>query len=81
MSVEPLLIPGDGETRLQNNIMMFYTGLTHDANKILSEQSKNIASKEDKIQAQIKLCKMNRDLKKHLEDGDIDYLGVVLGKS
>ena len=81
ITVEPLLIPGDGEERLQNNLMMFYTGLTHDANKILSEQSKNVASKEDKIQAQIKLCKMAEDLKSHFEEGDVDYLGKVLKDS
>ena len=81
VTVEPLLIPGDGETMLQDNIMMFYTGLTHDANQILSEQSKNIVNKEDKIKAQLKLCEMTKELKKHLEEGDIDYLGVVLRES
>lgn len=79
--VEPLMIPGDGEERLQNNLMMFYTGLTHDANKILSEQTKNIASKEDKIQAQLKLCDMAKDLKQHFEEGDVDYLGKILKES
>lgn len=81
VSVEPLLIPDDGEERLQNNLLMFYTGLTHDANQILSEQSKNIVQKEDKIKAQLKLCEMAKDLKKHFEIGDIDYLGKVLQES
>lgn len=81
VSIEPLLIPEDGETRLQNNILMFYTGLTHDANQILAEQSKNIASKEDKTNSQMRLCEMTRDLKKHLEEGDIDYLGKILKDS
>lgn len=81
VTVEPLMIPGDGEERLQNNLMMFYTGLTHDANKILSEQSKNVASKEDKIQAQLKLCEMAKDLKQHFEEGDVDYLGRILKDS
>lgn len=79
--VEPLLIPGDGEEKMQNNIMMFYTGLTHDANQILFEQSKNIVSKEDKIQAQLELCEITRELKKHLEEGDIDFLGIALRES
>lgn len=81
VTVEPLMISGDGEERLQNNLMMFYTGLTHDANKILSEQTKNIASKEDKIQAQLKLCDMAKDLKQHFEEGDVDYLGKILKES
>ncbi len=81
ISVEPLLIPGDGEERLQNNLMMFYTGLTHDANKILAEQSKNIVAKEDKIKAQLKLCQMAEELKAHFEEDDVDYLGKVLKES
>ena len=81
VSVEPVIIPDDGEDRLQNNVMMFYTGLTHDANTILSEQTKNVASKQDKIQAQLKLCDMARDLRTHLENGDIDYLGKILKES
>ncbi len=81
VNVEPLMIPGDGEERLQNNLMLFYTGLKHDANAILAEQSKNVALDERKIKAQLSLCRMARDLKKHLEDGDIDYLGKVLRKS
>ena len=81
VTVEPLMIPGDGEERLQNSLMMFYTGLTHDANTILAEQSKNVASKEDKIKSQLLLCEMARDLKAHFEDGDVDYLGTILKKS
>lgn len=81
VTVEPLMIPGDGEERLQNNVMMFYTGLKHDANVILAEQSKNVASKEDKIAAQLKLCEMAKDLKKHFEEGDVDYLGAILRES
>ena len=81
VTVEPLTIPGNGEERLQNNLMLFFTGLTHDANAILAEQTKNVASKEDKIRAQLKLCEMARDLKKHLEKGDVDYLGSILKDS
>lgn len=81
VTVEPIMMPDDGEERLQKNLMMFYTGLTHDANEILAEQSKNIVSKEDKIKSQMLLCDMARELKKHLEDGDIDFLGETLKKS
>lgn len=81
VTIEPLLIPNSGEENLQRNLLMFYTGLKHDANAILSEQSKNVASNEEKINAQLKLCKMAKELKKHLEEGDIDFLGKVLKES
>lgn len=81
VTIEPLLIPDSCEENLQRNLLMFYTGLKHDANAILSEQSKNVASNEEKINAQLKLCKMTKELKKHLEEGDIDFLGKVLKES
>ena len=81
VTVEPLMIPGDGEQRLQNNLMLFYTGLTHDANTILAEQSVNLVSKEDKINGQLKLCYLAKKLKRHFEEGDVDYLGEVLRES
>ena len=81
VTVEPLMIPNDGEDVLQSNLLLFYTGLTHDANTILAEQSKNLVSNDDKIASQIALCELTKKLKKHLEDGDIDYLGEVLRKS
>lgn len=81
VTVEPLMMPGNAEDIMQSNLMLFYTGLTHDANSILSEQSKNLVSAEDKIKSQLELCKMTKELKMHLEDGDVDYLGEVLRKS
>ncbi len=47
--VEPVITKGDTLRRLQENLVMFYTGLTHDANKILAEQKKNIIDKADKF--------------------------------
>lgn len=81
VTVEPLTLSEDDEGKLQNNLLLFYTGLTHDANKILAEQSKSIKNDEDVINTQLKLCEMTNDLKKHLEDGDIDYLGKILKES
>ena len=81
VTVEPLLIPNNGEERLQKNILIFYTGLTHEANDILKEQSINIVNQEDKISAQLLLCDMAKELKRHFESGDVDYLGEVLKKS
>lgn len=81
VTIEPILIPGDGEARLQNNVMLFYTGLTHDANKILGEQTRDLKIDPKRIELQKKLCEMTIELRKHLEEGDVDYLGEVLRKS
>lgn len=81
VDVEPLIIPSNGIEKLQKNLMLFYTGLKHDANSILDKQQKNLNNDEKKILSQRTLCEMTKSLKKHLEDGDIDYLGECLNKS
>lgn len=40
VSVEPIVTKSETLKELQDNLVMFYTGLTHDANMILSEQKK-----------------------------------------
>src|SRR5574344_642428 len=78
VKVEPIVMRHDSYERLQNNLMMFYTGDVRDANNILGEEKKNLASQEDKIIATKKLCEMTKNLKLSLERNDIDALGPVL---
>lgn len=78
---EPIVMRSASYRKLENSIMMFYTGAIHDANKILGEQSKALASENSKINATITLCEMTRELKKHFEANDIDFLGETLSRS
>lgn len=81
VNVEPIVMRRESFRKLENSILMFYTGALHDANKILSEQSKGLASENSKINATIRLCEMTRDLKKSFEHNDIDALGDTLAQS
>ena len=78
VKIEPLVMRKEAKDKLEQSIMMFYTGAVHDANKILSEQSKNLVSAEDKIEGTKKLCEMTRELKEKLEANDVDALGDIL---
>jgi D-glycero-alpha-D-manno-heptose-7-phosphate kinase len=78
VKVEPIVMRHDSYEKLQDNLLMFYTGDVRDANNILGEETKNLASQEDKINATKKLCDMTRELKMSLENNDIDALGPVL---
>ncbi len=60
---------------------MFYTGLTHNANTILKEETKSLKSNRDKIEATKKLCDMTRELKYSLEQNNVDALGETLKRS
>lgn len=80
VSVEPVITKGRTLRQLQENLVMFYTGLTHDANQILSEQKKNIA-KADKTKNLIRMCELARDMKKSLEENEIRDFGAILNES
>ncbi len=81
VKVEPIIMAQSSYRKLEDSLMMFYTGKAHDANVILSEQSKNIATVHDKIEGTKKLCELTRELKKHFENNDVDALGPILHQS
>ena len=61
VSVEPIVTKPDTINALQDNLMMFYTGLTHDAGLILSEQKKNI-SQRYKVKNLIEMCELAKEM-------------------
>jgi D-glycero-alpha-D-manno-heptose-7-phosphate kinase len=63
--------------KLENNLLMFYIGDEHSASEILSEQSKNM-NNVDKFEAQRKMCKITRELKRELQNNNVDALGRSL---
>ena len=80
VSVEPIVTKGETLRQLQDNLVMFYTGLTHNANLILSEQKKNISHKE-KTQNLIHMCGLAKAMKCSLENNDLADFGNILHES
>ena len=80
VSVEPIVIKGETLKQLQTNLVMYYTGLTHNANKILSEQKKNIPQR-DKTNNLIQMCELARQMKHSLECDDLSDFGSILHES
>lgn len=80
VSVEPIVTKGETLKELQDNLVMYYTGMTHNANEILSEQKKNI-SQRDKVQNLIRMCELARNLKHALEHNELDNFGNILHES
>lgn len=77
VSVEPVITSGKTLKKLQENLVMFYTGITHDANRILSEQKQNI-SQADKTGNLICMCELAKIMKQSLEENQIDDIGSIL---
>lgn len=80
VKIEPIVMNPESYKKLEDNCVMFYTGITHDANKVLAEQKKNIENDKKKDGILLQMCDLARDLKRHLEMNDVDYLGECLAK-
>ena len=80
VSVEPVITKGSTLKELQENLVMFYTGLTHDASRILSEQKRNIATKTDKTRNLVRMCELAEDMKTSLELNDTRDFGKILNE-
>jgi len=76
VTVEPVKISEETRDEMENNLMLFYTGITRYASNILKEQ--NEKSKKDDpniIDTLHEIKKIGLNTKKALEKGDADKLG------
>ena len=80
VSVEPIVMKKDTFEGLQRNLVVFYTGITHDANAILAEQKRNLSQKK-KAENLLKMCELARDMKNSLEENDLADFGQILHES
>lgn len=81
VKIDPVIMHHESYKKLQNNVLLFYTGLTHNANAILKEETHVLSVDAKKIEATKELCELTRVLKSRLEENDVDALGDILKKS
>ena len=92
VTVTPLHLDHEIIYELENRLLMFYTDIERDANKILAEQSDKIAKAsgvaevskkktddaESTVQAMHKIKEIGREVKRALEKGEVDQFGKLL---
>jgi D-glycero-alpha-D-manno-heptose-7-phosphate kinase len=78
VNVERLFLPYEGYKRLQDNLLLFYTGQTRNSGDILYEQKKNISDDRKKIENLHKMVTLARNLKDALLHNNIDEIGGML---
>jgi len=74
----PINLDATTKRRLNNNLLLFYTGVTRKADAILSEQKENIRSRQSVLGEMKELAYSARD---RLEGGDVDAVGDLLHES
>lgn len=78
VSATPVSVPRENTKALQNNLMLYYTGLTRISSEILAEQKENIA---DKNQILNQMLEMVDDAEKVMGKGDLEQWGKMLDKT
>ena len=81
VDVEPLIISSKMKKELSDNLLLFYTGLTHSASAILKEQNRNIVSAEDKYNNLLKMTELTYDMKEALISGNLNRFGEILNEN
>lgn len=79
VSVSPIVMQPETYQKLQQNLVMYYTGDVRSANSILAEQKKNISSEEKAGNLQ-KMCALAEDMKRALEHDDLSSFGRLLNE-
>lgn len=78
--VEPIICSPDTKRRLQDRLLLFYTGMTRSTGTILQEQRVNTESSQDRRRALREMTQMARDLRDALSPPsvDLDVMGELL---
>ncbi len=77
--MEPIITQSKTLNTLQDNLVMFYTGITHDARTILVEQKNNISHK-DKAKHLIRMCTLAKEMKLAIEHNNLSTFGDILNE-
>lgn len=78
VDVEPILLSRQCENKLNNNLLMFYTGKLHSASAILEEQSKNTATQDDKFNNLVRMTELAKELRESLLNERLEDFGKIL---
>jgi len=82
VAVEPLALRSETLERLEHGLLLFYTGASREAAKVLTEQSRSIeAGNPTVIESLHALKGMAADVRRCLEVGDLGALGEILHAS
>ena len=81
VEVEPVIVTQETQRELDNNLLLFYTGLTHTAGEILKEQSRNVVSSDDKYRGLVKMTELAYELRDAVSSRNLDRFGEILNEN
>ena len=76
--VSPIICKPETINSIENNILVFYTGITRSASDLLLRQTEAVNSQIDKQNVQKRMVELTYDLKQELQNNNIDNFGHIL---
>ena len=80
VTVEPVILTRETQLQLDQNLLLFYTGLTHSAGDILQEQNENIISEVQKFNNLVRMTEQVQEMKHALLNNDLNRFGELLNE-
>jgi D-glycero-alpha-D-manno-heptose-7-phosphate kinase len=78
VSVEPIICKRETIERLQENLLVFYTGITRSASALLKSQSASVATDKAKQKAMKRMVALAHALKAELQKNNLDAFGEII---
>src|SRR5688572_7319315 len=78
VSVEPILCKRETLLKLQENIVVFYTGISRSASTILKSQEETLASSDAKQKIMQRMVQLARDMKAELQRNNVGSFGEII---
>jgi D-glycero-alpha-D-manno-heptose-7-phosphate kinase len=78
VSVEPIICQRETLRQLENNLLVFYTGITRSASALLKMQQQAVASQKVKQKAMQKMVGLARQLKAELQKNNLSAFGEII---
>lgn len=81
VEVEPVIIQPGIKRKLNENLVLFYTGITHAARDVLKEQGENMTKSIEKFNGTVRLTEIAEEMQRGISDGNIEVVGDMLHES
>src|SRR5438552_5818029 len=78
VSVEPILCQRETIRRLQDNLLVFYTGIVRSASAILKNQQAAVLAEKSKQKMLCRMVELARELKAELQKNNLEAFGEII---
>lgn len=81
VNVEPVVVGRDTRRKLDENLLLFYTGKMHSASDILEEQNRNIVNESDIFLSLLRMTELAREMREAVVTDNLNRFGEILNEN